>query len=59
MIQAQNNFFFRGGRGVDLLPDGGLYVHIALNLKVRTRDNLILLTKTLGDSSLHHDSMYY
>lgn len=59
MIQAQNYFFFRGGRGVDLIPDGGLYVHIALNPKLRTKGNLILLIKTLGDSSLHHDSMYY
>lgn len=51
MIEALNNLLFRGGRGVDLLPDGTLYVHIALNFKVRTKDNLILLIKTLGDPS--------
>lgn len=51
-----NHLFFRGGRGVDPLPDRGHYVHTALNLKVRTTGNFI---KTLGNSSLHPHSMYY
>lgn len=51
-----NNLFFRGGRGVDPLPDRGHYVHTALNLKVRTTGNFI---KTLGNSSLHPHSLYY
>lgn len=58
-IQELNNIFFRGGGRVDLIPDGGLCIHTALNLKLRTRDNLILSIKTLGDFSLHSDSTYY